>query len=141
MQVSQNETERKAFLLRQSPFVCIKCHKGYMMPVIEEGEPDYTEHYACIHCNFHDTIPTLVIIASQIVTALLGVSVSIYLAIESLLVLSADVEQLGLGRQAEESALLTVASLFTLGFVYVLYQSFQGLLKRRAYLNPIQGPQ
>lgn len=133
-QLSALPSDTRTFESKQAPYLCIKCEKGYMVPVVEEGEPDYTEHYACLNCSFHDTIPTLLIIASQIGTSLIGVTVSIYLAFENLLALNnAPIAQ---NSSAAATILFITALLFTLGFLFVFYQSFKGLLKRRAYIRP-----
>ena len=119
-----------------SPFICIACRKGHMVPAIEEGDPDYTEHYACSSCGFHDTIPGAAIILSQFLTSILGLMISTYLLITNFMPLL-DL-QTGASSSLtayEEIALSTIALAFSAGFLYVMYQSMKGLLHRKSYLK------
>lgn len=106
-----------------------------MTPLAGEGEPEYSEQYACVHCGFHDTIPALAIITSQFITALLGIAVSVYLTLDSASILFSATTPGSTAAVAEESALITISVLFALGFIYVLHQALSGFLKRRAYLG------
>lgn len=123
----------QTFDSKHTHYLCTQCEKGYMTPVVEEGEPDYTEHHVCLNCSFHDTIPMLLIIACQIGTSLIGVSVSIYLAFENFFALNnTNIAATG---STTATILFIAALLFTLGFLFVLYQSFKGLIKRRSYIR------
>ncbi len=121
-----------------SPFTCIVCLKGEMLPAVQEGEPDYTDNFVCQHCQHRDTIPTVSNICSQVVTAILGGSIGFYL-------FSSKLQELIAGESASTGMptilLLLIAGLFTAGFAYVLYQAFRGHHLRRAYMNPAKSSQ
>lgn len=120
--------------LKISRYKCPQCIQGRMIPVTEEGEADYTEHYACNQCDHQDSIPTLVIIISQMLSALIGISICLYLAFEHtalLTGLSAKEDTLVI----KESVLILMACLFIASFVYVMYQAFSGAIHRYNYVN------
>lgn len=138
MQINPQDIATPALNIRHSPYTCIKCQRGTMIPAIEEGEPEYTEHYVCQKCSFHDTIPTLAIIASQMFTAIIGIGVCFYLLLERASHLGTH-ELLSTEQVLQNLLLISISALFISGFVYVLYQSFKGTAKRRSYTgNPIQ---
>lgn len=121
---------------RESEFTCIKCQKGKMHKVLGEGEPDFTDQYACSFCNFSDTIPTNLILTTQTVTSLAGVAICLFLMFEHFgIILVYEGPSLGGWQHVKEIALIMIAALFALGFVFVLYQAMKGKAMRRAYLK------
>ncbi|MDX1452554.1 MAG: hypothetical protein R3183_08340 [Oleiphilaceae bacterium] len=118
-----------------SPFTCIICKKGEMLPAVQEGEPDYTDNFVCQHCHHRDTIPTVSNICNQFFTSLLGGAVGLYLLIFQLRGLLLGIQNQSEADQAVPVLLILVAMLFISGFVYVLYQAFRGMQLRKAYID------
>ncbi|KZZ76297.1 MULTISPECIES: hypothetical protein [unclassified Oleiphilus] len=114
----------------QSPYTCIRCGEGSMISAVQEGEPDYTDNYLCLKCHHHDNIPTNGILLSQLMTSLIGLSLSLYLLYEYVLS-SSDTSV----TQVETTALTLVVSGFVIGFVYVLYKAAIGYRLRKSYLK------
>lgn len=140
MQIKPQDMVTPALSVRYSPYTCFKCQGGMMAPAIEEGEPEYTEHFVCQKCSFHDTIPSLAVIASQMFTAMLGIGVCFYLFLEHASYLNSS-EALSTELVLQHLLLMSISALFIAGFVYVLYQSFKGSIKRRSYTSrPAQTP-
>jgi len=132
MQVNQRYILEQEPSLKVSQYKCTQCLSGHMIPITEEGESDYTEHYSCNQCVHRDTIPTLVIIISQMLSSLVGVSVCLHLAMihsSQLITLSAQDGTL----VAQQSLLILTSCLFIIGFLYVMYQSVTGALHRHQY--------
>lgn len=136
MQVNQRYIIEQAPPLKTSQYKCTQCLSGQMMPVTEEGESDYTEYYACNQCVHRDTIPTLVIIISQMLSSLVGVSVCLHLAIDHSSQLSTLSAQDGT-LVAQQSLLILMSCLFIACFLYVMYQSVKGALHRHQYARSI----
>jgi len=113
----------------QSPYTCIICGEGSMIPAVQEGEPEYTDNYLCVKCQFHDTIPTHGILLSQISTSILGLAVCGFLLYDYVL----------FSRSATSAPLTISLSLiiaaFLIGFFYVLYKAYKGHQIRKSYLQ------
>ncbi len=118
--------------------VCINCKQGLMDPVRSDDEPEYTDRYQCGHCGHVDTIPSMLIIASQLISALLGGAITVYLLKRHALELSAVFKQ-------DDPANLELAihgglsafALFMLaGFVYTLLRAISNLRIRHHYRHP-----
>lgn len=118
-----------------SPFTCIVCKQGEMLPAVQEGEPDYTDNFICQQCNHRDIIPALPNIYSQIVTAILGGAIGLYLLISNLTELLQAFQNKPEDAEVFRILLIVIAGLFTSGFTYVLYQAHCGFQQRRAYIN------
>ena len=134
MQIQPNNLATITPEEKVSPYTCIKCKRGYMLPAIEEGEPEYTEHYVCQKCGFHDTIPTVAIIASQMFSAIVGIAICLYLLLDLASYLG-EAELLSTVQVLQHTLLISISGLFVVGFIYVLYQSFKGTIHRRAYTS------
>lgn len=132
MQAPSGLTETKDPITRSSPYTCIKCRRGVMLPAIEEGEPEYTEQYVCQSCGFHDSIPTMAIIASQFLSSVIGIGICSYLLSHHMSILNQDIPLSG-SQVLQHLLLVLISATFVVGFVYVLYQSFKGTNHRRAY--------
>lgn len=117
-----------------SAFVCKQCHKGYMQAQIEEGKAEFTEHYSCGHCRHQDIIASPIDIISQLITGLLGLSVSLYLALEGVVQVQHGwhAEQV-IGISFTQAAPVAVAALFALAFIYLLYRGCMAFIDRRSY--------
>jgi len=119
--------------LLNTSFVCTKCQLGYMLPAIEEGEPDYTEHYTCHKCQHHDIIPTLVTIISQLGSGFLGIFICAYLASDHSSVLSSFYAELEQDKPALNTLMAILTLIFAFSFGYVIIQAVKGYMHRRAY--------
>ncbi|MDX5299420.1 MAG: hypothetical protein LPK85_10790 [Gammaproteobacteria bacterium] len=119
-------------------FVCTECKRGLMDPLRNEDEPEYTDQYKCGHCGHTATIPSLVIILSQILTGIMGGGVTVYLFIlhlgRLLSALQLTDESPGF---ALDGLLVLIASGMLAGFAYTLYRAGKNLYLRRRYLRPI----
>lgn len=118
--------------------VCINCKQGLMDPVRNDDEPEYTDRYQCGHCGHVDTIPSLLIIASQMISALLGGAITVYLMQKHLLELAALLQKdqpehmvLALHGGLSAFALVMLA-----GFVYTLLRAISNLRIRHHYRHP-----
>lgn len=107
-----------------------------MDPVRNEEEPEYTDRYQCGHCGHSATIPSLLIVVSQFVSALIGGGVALYLL---LVHLSAAVSawQFSESKGSFQHVMLAViAALLLGGFGYTLYRAGQNFYRRHLYLHP-----
>lgn len=107
-----------------------------MQTQTEEGETDLTEHYRCNHCQHQDNIANPINLASQLITGLLGLGVSLYLAFESLL----NIQQNMLSNNATplsatQASAMAAATVFATAFIYLLYRCSMAFLKRRSYVR------
>ncbi len=116
--------------------VCINCKQGLMDPVRSEDEPEYTDHYQCGHCGHSATIPSLLIIISQILSGLLGGGLTLYLMlIHADNALSAREDEAS-STFMIEAALVGLAVLLLAGFAYTLYRAACNLIIRHRYRHP-----
>lgn len=111
-----------------------------MLPAVQEGEPDYTDNFTCQNCQHRDVIPALPNIYSQIVTAIFGGAIGLYLLINNLTQLLQAFQTKPEEAELFRILLIIVAGLFTSGFTYVLYQAHLGFKQRRAYLDAGKTP-
>ncbi len=107
-----------------------------MRPMLNDGEPDFTDRYICDTCQHEDDIPTVGIIAGQFVSCLIGGGICAYLLIIRFRQLLQSVRSNDLGQTAADIALFLLAALFTVGFSFLLAKSLKGYYHRRAYLFP-----
>lgn len=115
--------------------VCIKCRQGLMDPVKSENEPEYTDRYQCGHCSHVATIPSILIIMSQLVCVLLGSTITLYLLFNHTgAALSAWQLQHNQGLFAEILFSL-LALVMMLGFAFTFYRALANLRLRHRYLN------
>ncbi|MGM0450572.1 MAG: hypothetical protein ACQERE_07080 [Pseudomonadota bacterium] len=117
--------------------VCTNCRQGLMDPIRDEDEPEYTDRYQCGHCGHTATIPSILILCSQIVSALLGGGITLYLLQRH------GAEVLNLFHDGTNStellpdAGLAAAALVLLSaFIYLLYRAGKGIGKRMRYRLP-----
>ncbi len=118
--------------------VCINCKQGLMDPIRSDEEPEYTDRYQCGHCGHVDTIPSMLIITSQLVSALLGGAITGYLLQKHLLELIAVVqqEQPGSMELAQHGGLSAFALFMLAGFIYTLLRAIGNLRIRHHYRHP-----
>lgn len=116
--------------------VCTNCRQGLMDPVRDDEEPEYTDRYQCGHCGHIATIPSLLIITSQIISALLGGGITVYL----LILHGGNLIELwqygGEGSLLHEGALATAALLLLSGFIYIFFRAGSGIALRLRYRQP-----
>jgi hypothetical protein len=110
-----------------SPYRCIKCGEGVMIPAVQEGEPDYTDNFLCVKCHFHDSIPTNSIIGGQILTGSLGMLICLYLLLDYVFgsKTANSIESLAMGM---------IVLGFAIGFGYVFFRALSGIKHRKAYM-------
>ncbi|MEQ6884797.1 hypothetical protein [Salicola sp. Rm-C-2C1-2] len=120
--------------------VCNNCRQGLMDPIRSDDEPEYTDRYQCGHCGHTATIPSMLIILSQIVSAVLGGGITAYLlqhhgfrALQMVISESGSNQLL-----MQEGGLALVALILVLAFVYLLLLAFRGISKRMRYRLPPQ---
>ena len=114
----------------KSPYTCIKCGEGSMIPAVQEGEPEYTENYLCVKCHFHDTIPAHGILISQAATSVIGLLLCFFLFYDYVFASTPDS-----ANTVEHSALGLVVGAFCIGFIFVLFKAWKGHLLRQSYLT------
>ncbi|KAA8982002.1 MULTISPECIES: hypothetical protein [Gammaproteobacteria] len=122
--------------------VCTNCRQGLMDPIRNEDEPEYTDRYQCGHCGHAATIPSLLIIFSQFISAILGGGITFYLlqhhGVRAFALLVSEGNSNLLLR---EGGLALGALTLVLAFIYLLYLSFRGISKRMRYRLPPQNAQ
>ncbi len=133
MDNSEPQLIRRSNRKRQVIFTCTKCKQGQMEPVSQQGEPEYTDLFICNHCGQQATIPSLVIIFSQLISALMGGSLSVYLFIQHLSKVLASFQFNTSNQLSTNITLMSVAALFIVGFGYTLYRAFVGISRRKKY--------
>jgi ribosomal protein S27AE len=111
----------------QSPYTCIKCGEGSMVPAVHQEDSEYTDDYVCVKCNYHDVIPTPSVLFSQVATSLVGLLICAYLF--STYIFASQSEQ----NYAEQISLGLVVSAFLLGFLFILYKATSGFIHRKLY--------
>lgn len=116
--------------------VCTNCRQGLMDPVRDDEEPEYTDRYQCGHCGHVATIPSVLIITSQIISALLGGGITIYLlALHGGNLI--ELWQYGEGGSLlHDGGLTALAILLIAGFAYVFYRAACGIALRLRYRQP-----
>lgn len=124
---------RQSSRKRKSAFICTKCKQGRMEPLIQEREPEYTDIFECNHCHNKATIPSLVIIYSQIFSAVLGGAVSVYLFIQHLAKVLRGFQFNTTENLSVDITLMSIAAFFIAGFGYVFYRAFIGITRRSKY--------
>ncbi len=122
--------------------VCTNCRQGLMDPIRDEDEPEYTDRYQCGHCGHMATIPSVLILCSQILSALLGGGITTYLlhrhATEALSLFRST----GYGQQLLTDGGLALAALLLLAaFIYLFYRACKGISKRLRYRLPPPRPE
>lgn len=116
--------------------VCTNCRQGLMDPIRDEEEPEYTDRYQCGHCGHIATIPSMLIITSQIISALLGGGITVYL----LVLHGGNLLELwqygGEGSLLHEAGLSAAALVLLSGFLYILVRAGSGIALRLSYRQP-----
>lgn len=133
MEHGEPQLIRKSNRKSSSTFICTKCKQGRMEPLLHDGEPEYTDIFECNQCNHQATIPSLVIISSQIMSALLGGVLSVYLFIQHLSKVLTSFQFNTTDKLSLNFTLMAVAALFIVGFGYILYRAFIGISRRKKY--------
>jgi DNA-directed RNA polymerase subunit RPC12/RpoP len=117
-------------------FVCINCKQGLMDPIRDEEELDYTDRYRCGHCGHTTTIASRLIVFTQILSAVLGGAITLYLLLNHLgsAMTAWQFSQnhpllVNLGLAASAAILLA-------GFGYTLFRAVHNVYKRQRYLHP-----
>ena len=116
---------------------CKKCSRGLMFPVIEEGEAEYTENYQCNNCGHVATIPSVLIIVSQLFTGIVGGLFSLVLFIEELETLMTAFQFNISVSIATDMALLSIALIFIAGFTFTVFRAVRDIRKRKSYRIPL----
>ena len=124
---------RKSSRRYQSIFTCTKCKQGKMNPLHQEGEPEYTDIFVCDKCDHTATIPSLVIIFTQFISAIAGGVVSVYLFFQQLSKTLTAFQFNTTDQLSGDIVLMVVAALFICGFGYTLFRAFIGVNRRRKY--------
>ena len=119
--------------------VCTNCRQGLMDPIRDEEEPEYTDRYQCGHCGHIATIPSVLIITSQIVSALLGGGITLYLLVLHGGHLLELWQYGGKGSLLYEGALAALALLLLSGFLYIMVRAASGIVLRLRYRQPERG--
>jgi len=104
-----------------------------MDPLHQEGEPEYTDIFICDKCDHTATIPSLVIIFTQFVSAIAGGAISVYLFIQHLSKVLTAFQFNTTDQLSSDISLMAVAALFLCGFGYTLFRAFVGINRRRKY--------
>jgi len=116
--------------------VCTNCRQGLMDPIRDEEEPEYTDRYQCGHCGHVATIPSWLIILSQIISAFIGGGVALYLLTQH----GGDAIQLwqhsGDGNLLHETTLALAALTLLAGFIYILFRAAASIALRMRYRHP-----
>ena len=107
-----------------------------MNPLHQEGEPEYTDIFVCDKCDHTATIPSLVIIFTQFISAIAGGMVSAYLFIQHLSKVLTAFQFNTTDPLSSNISLMAVAALFLCGFGYTLFRAFVGINRRRKYRRP-----
>lgn len=121
--------------------VCTNCRQGLMDPIRDDDEPEYTDRYQCGHCGHTSTIPSVLILCSQILSALLGGGITVYLlqhhAAEAVSLFLSS----GYGTHLLlDSGLALAAMLLLSAFIYLFYRACKGISKRLRYRLPPPRP-
>lgn len=124
---------RKSDRRYQSIFTCTKCKQGRMYPLHQEGEPEYTDIFVCDKCDHTATIPSLVIIFTQFLSAIIGGTVSAYLFIQQLSKVLTAFQFNTSDQISSNISLMVIAALFLCGFGYTLFRAFIGVTRRKKY--------
>ncbi len=104
-----------------------------MNPLHQEGEPEYTDIFTCDKCDHTATIPSLVIIFTQFISAIAGGMVSAYLFIQHLSKVLTAFQFNTSDQISSDLSLMAVAALFLCGFGYTLFRAVLGINRRRKY--------
>jgi len=130
-----SERDRAELHPEKNKFICAKCKQGSMIPATQEGEPEYTDTFVCIHCGHRATIPSLVIIFSQIISGIMGGIICLYLLIINLSKVLSGI-QFGLNNYIISNTVFVLISLvFLCGFGYTFYRAITSMIFRQRYLH------
>ncbi len=133
MEHGEPQLIRKSNRKSSSAFFCTMCKQGKMEPLLQEGEPEYTDMFECDQCNHQATIPSLVIISSQLISAIMGGALSVYLFIQNLSKVLTSFQFNTTDKHSLNFTLMVIAALFLVGFGYILYRAFIGISRRKIY--------
>lgn len=107
-----------------------------MDPVRDEDEPEYTDRFRCGHCGHTTTIPSRLVVFTQILSVILGGAVSLHLLLKHLgAVLNGWQDGQGQPLLLDTSLAMFAATLLG-GFAYTLYRAVHNMYKRQRYLHP-----
>lgn len=116
-------------------FVCISCKQGLMDPIRDDEEPDYTDRYRCGNCGHTTTIASRLIVFTQVLSAVLGGAVTVYLLLHHL-VSGLAALQFGQNQTVTlDLALAGLAGILLAGFGYTLFRAVHNVYKRQRYLH------
>ena len=132
-EIPENDLNAQITNDSQSKLICKKCRQGIMLPAVEEGDPEYTDNFICSNCQYRDTIPTKDLLFSQLVTALTGIGICIYLLSGQLSKLFQGIQHDTLTQPTGRIALTILASIFMSGFIYLLFKAQEGFSHRKLY--------
>lgn len=117
-------------------YVCINCKQGLMDPVRDEEEPEYTDRYRCGNCGHTTTIASRLIVFTQILSAVLGGAITLYLMLNHLGSAMSAWQFSQSHPLTVNLGLAAVAGLLLTGFGYTLFRAVHNVYKRQRYLNP-----
>lgn len=107
-----------------------------MDPIRDEDEPEYTDRYQCGHCGHISTIPSLLIIVTQLLSAFMGGGISAYLLLDHLGAAMSAWQFDQSASVASHLGLVAVAAALIGGFIYTLYRAGRNYYRRYQYLHP-----
>ncbi|RMF19767.1 MAG: hypothetical protein D6758_01155 [Gammaproteobacteria bacterium] len=115
-------------------FLCRRCKSGHMVQqATAPDEMESSDTWECDQCGHTVTLPSMLMIISQLVCGIASGLFAAYLFIDKLSVFMTAMQ---FGRQLtldQEAAFLILALLFLAGSGFILYQAFAGLALRKAY--------
>ena len=111
---------------------------GAMVPAVEEGDPEYTDNFVCLNCHHRDTIPTKDLLFSQVITALGGIAICLYLLVTELATIFQGMQHDNFKDTLQTSGLIFISAIFLSGFIYILFRAQKGFRHRRLYMKNYQ---
>lgn len=121
----------------QPSLTCHKCGIGTMEAVSQDGEPEYTENFQCSNCGHTAVIHSPIIIISQLLTAITGGSLSLYLLVLELYKLLAAFQLNTMFNMASSVLLILMALIMLSGFMYTFYRAYKGVRMRKLYTRQL----
>lgn len=124
-------------LTTQPSLICHKCGIGNMDAVSQDGEPEYTENFQCSNCGHTAVIHSFVIITSQLLTAISGGGLSLYLLVQELYKLLAAFQLNTMFNMASSILLMLLAVVMLFGFIYTFYRAYKAVRMRKLYTRQL----